>query len=290
MTTRAESRVPGRIAISADQRRRFDEDGFFVVGNALSEAEIVRLTEAVDGFAAAVRRRRDLPAEAPVRVRHIVARHPAFRDLLDHPTILPLLVDVLGPNIQLRGSNLDVRPAESAPDFAHEWHRDEPAGGWPTVDGAVPFLDVKVGWYLTDLRDPASGTLRVIPGSHRAPAHAAAGRQPVEITVAPGSALVWRTALLHQIGPNLGGRTRKCLYLAYQHRWMRPSDYLTASAGLLAKLNPIQRQLLGAVADPDSYIKDPDVEPCSTFWTPSRADLPLREWAEARGYDVRGKA
>jgi hypothetical protein len=226
-----------------------------------------------------------------VRLRHVVARHPAFLDLLDHPAVLPLVVDVLGPDIQLRGSNLDVRPAArpgaqaGEPDFATVWHRDEPAGGWPTVDGVVPLLEIKVGWYLTDLTRPGGGALRIIPGSHLLPRDAIADREPVEITVAPGTALVWRTALLHDVGPNHSGRTRKCLYLAYQHRWLRPSDYLSASADLLAAADPIQRQLLGAVADPDSYLKDPEVEPCSTFWTPSRADVPLREWAEARGYD-----
>jgi ectoine hydroxylase len=293
MTSTRNQPIPGRLAITAEQRRRFDTDGYFVVDDALTTAEIDHLVDVVDAFADGVRRRRSLPGQAPVRVRNIVARHQAFLDLLEHPTLLPLVVDVLGPSIQLRGSNLDVRPPAppgdtTPPDFATLWHRDEPAGGWPTVDGVVPYLEIKIGLYLSDLTHPASGALRIIPGSHRLPVNATAAdtdRQPVEITVAAGSALIWRTSLLHDVGPNHTNLTRKCLYLAYQHRWLRPSDYLTAPADLLDRCTPIQRQLLGGLADAASFVKDADVEPCSTYWTPSRADLPLRQWAEQHGYD-----
>jgi ectoine hydroxylase len=287
-------RVPGALKITSEQRRRFDEDGYFLVENALTPAEVDQLITVVDAFADAARRARGLPAQAPVRVRNIVARHRAFRDLLDHPAILPLVVDVIGTRIQLRGSNLDVRPPIPAPeraagpdpsDFAMHWHRDEPQDGWPTVNGVVPFLEIKVGYYLTDLTRPGSGALRIIPRSHRFPDRPAGDEPPniAEINVAAGTALVWRTALLHDVAPNHSDLTRKCLYLAYQHRWMRPSDYVTATDELLAECTPVQRQLLGGVADPANFVKDADVEPCSTYWTPGRADLPLQEWAERRG-------
>lgn len=292
--TSIDHRVPGALQITGEQRRRFDDDGYFLVENALSAAEVQRLTAVVDVVADAGRRARGLPASAPIRVRNIVARHSAFRALMDHPAILPLVVDVIGTRIQLRGSNLDVRPPIPAveraagpdpADFAMHWHRDEPHGGWPTVDGVVPFLEIKVGYYLTDLTRPASGALRIIPGSHRLPDRPADGDPPnaVEIGVASGTALVWRTSLLHDVRPNHTGTTRKCLYLAYQHRWMRPSDYVTAPDDLLAECNPIQRQLLGGVTDPANAVKDADVEPCSTYWTPGRGDLPLQEWAERHG-------
>lgn len=299
MTAVTDRRPPGAMKITIEQQRRFDEDGYFVVNDALSPAEVDRLIEVVDAVADGVRRKRDLPAAGPLRVRNIVVRDPAFRDLLDHPAILPLVVDVFGTRIQLRGSNLDVRPPIPADaradgpnpsDFALHWHRDEPAGGWPTVDGVVPFMEIKVGLYLTDLTSPHSGALRVVAGSHRRPAptgpHGATEvdrQRLVEINVAPGAALIWRTSLLHDVASNHSDRTRKCLYLAYQHRWLRPSDYITAPDDVLAACNPVQRQLLGSVPEPASFLKYADVEPCSTYWTPSRADLPLQEWAEQHG-------
>jgi ectoine hydroxylase len=291
--------VSGALKITAEQQRRFVEDGYFLVENALTPAEIERLVAVTDALADAARHARGLTAEAPIRVRNVVARHRAYLDLLDHPVILPLVVDVIGTRIQLRGSNLDVRPplpprersaGPDTSDGAMHWHRDEPSGGWPTVDGVVPFLEIKVGYFLTDLTHPHSGALRIIPGSYRLPGPTGhqddATRDPlnvVEINVAPGTALVWRTSLLHEAAANYSGITRKCVYLAYQHRWLRPSDYVNAPGDLLANCNPIQRQLLGGVTDSCNYVNDADVEPCSTYWAPGRGDLPLQEWAERCG-------
>jgi ectoine hydroxylase len=294
MTATSAPPAPGALKITREQLRSFAEDGFFLVDNALTPTEIEQLSALVDTYAEAARRARGLPADTPVRVNNIAARHRAFRDLLDHPATLPLVVDVIGTRIQLRGSNLDARPPVPEPDrtaapnpadFALHWHRDEPQGGWPTVDGVVPFLELKVGYFLTDLTRPGSGSLRIIPGSHRLPDAAVPGLEAtaVDLDVPAGTAVVFRTSLMHTVAPNHGDHTRKCLYVAYQHRWLRPSDYAGVPESVLADSTPIQRQLLGAVDDPAHLVKDPDVEPCSTYWTPLRADLPLRQWAEHHG-------
>jgi Phytanoyl-CoA dioxygenase (PhyH) len=293
-------RAPGALRITVEQRRRFAEDGFFVVEDALGGDEVQALLAVVDTFDARVRRERRLPPGALVRVRNIVCRHPAFLALMDHPRMLPLVVDTLGPRIQLRGSNLDVRPPQSrhehtaplgAADSFFPWHRDEPYEGWPTVDGVPPFLELKVGYYLTDLTERDSGALCVVRGSHARPPVVGPDGAPivdpdqvVEINVPAGAALVWRTALLHCVTPNFSERTRKCLYLAYQHRWLRPSDYISAPGDVLAGCTPIQRQLLGSGANGPLAVSDPDVEPCSPYWTPSPEDVPLEAWAERHGF------
>jgi ectoine hydroxylase len=290
------------LGITKEQRRCFDTDGYLVVEGELAGDEVSELVEVIDQTDAAVRRARGLAPDAPVSVRNIVCRHPAFRRMLDRPRILALVVGALGPRIQLRASNFDVRPprpedgdgaAARAADRFSAWHRDEPAGGWPTVGGVVPYMELKVGYYLTDLRAPLSGALRVVPGSHRW----AIGRVPdgspegetgsiAEINVPAGAALIWRTSLLHRVAPNCSGRTRKCVYLAYQHRWLRPSDYVTAPADVLARCNPIQRQLLGALGEGMCELRDAEVEPCSPYWTPRPQDIPLEAWARDRRLDV----
>ncbi len=294
----------GRLAgmeLTADERQGFDRDGYFVVEDELSSDEVAELVQVIDGIDGAVRRDRRLSADAPVSVRNIVCRHPAFQRLIDRPRIIALIIDLLGPWIQLRGSNFDVRPSRPQdegtadvhpPDRFSSWHRDEPAGGWPTVGGVVPFMELKVGYYLTDLTRPLSGALRVLPGSHRWPQDRHPYGSPemdpdrvAEINVRAGAALIWRTSLLHRVAPNCSGHTRKCIYMAYQHRWLRPSDYVTVPAAVLARCNPVQRQLLGALADGMCDLRDPEVEPCSPYWTPRPEDVPLEDWARSRGYD-----
>jgi hypothetical protein len=290
-----------------EQRRRFADDGFFVVEDALTRAEVVALLAVVDAVDAQVRSDRRLAADALVRVRNIVCRHPAFLRLVDHPRLLPLVVGMIGPRIQIRGSNLDVRPTQSrgahtaglgAADSFFPWHRDEPYEGWPTVNGVPAFLELKVGLYLTDLRKRESGAICLVRGSHaRSPRFADDGSaivdpdDIVEINVSAGTALVWRTALLHCVAPNFSSHPRKCLYLAYQHRWLRPSDYISVPEHVLAQCSPIQRQLLGSGGDRPLIVHDPDVEPCSPYWTPAPDEVPLEAWAAARGltadHDIR---
>jgi ectoine hydroxylase len=289
--------VPTRIAgLTSDERSRFDRDGYFLIAGALSADEVAELIDVIDTITATVRRDRGLGADVPVSVRNIVCRHPAFLRLLDRAPILARVVGLMGPRIQLRGSNFDVRPpqpgiANPMADRFLEWHRDQPAGGWPTVAGVVPFMELKVGYYLTEVTAPCGGALRIRPGSHRWPQDS--GRdgsadpdRVVELEVTAGTALIWRTSLLHQVAPNHSGRTRKCIYLAYQHRWLRPSDYVSTPADMLTRANPVQRQLLGALGERMCLLADPDVEPCSPYWTPRPEDVPLQAWARAHGIQI----
>jgi ectoine hydroxylase len=288
MVNNAPTRIPGP---TADERSRFDRDGYFLVAQALSVDEIAELIEVIDAITATVRRDRGLAADVAVSVRNIVCRHPTFQRLLDRDTIIARVVGLLGPWIQLRGSNFDVRPsqpsgARAVEDRFGDWHRDQPAGGWPTVAGVVPFMELKVGYYLTDLTAPSSGALRIRPGSHRWPQSTHPEASPhcepaVELEVPAGTAIIWRTSLLHKVAPNHSGRTRKCIYLAYQHRWLRPSDYVSVPAEVLARCNPVQRQLLGALGEGLCQLADADVEPCSPYWTPRQPDVPLENWARS---------
>ncbi len=58
---------------------------------------------------------------------------------------------------------------------------------------------------------------------------------------------------------------------------------MTAAAEVLARCNPVQRQLLGALAEGSCELRDPDVEPCSPYWTPRPEDVPLEAWARHQG-------
>jgi hypothetical protein len=64
---------------------------------------------------------------------------------------------------------------------------------------------------------------------------------------------------------------RKNIYIGYCYRWLKAIDFVTQPEELLAKANPIQRQLLGASTDPLS------------FYLPGRydfADVPLKAQLE----------
>lgn len=287
------------LALTAEQRRAFDEDGFFLVEDALSPEVVAELLDVVDRRYAGYKAERALGDEA-FQMRNVVAMDPLFLRLVDHAVMLPLVVDIMGFNIQLRTSHADVRPPQPASDGEHElgapdgffpWHSDAPMWGWPRVQGQIPFMEMKIGYYLTDLTTPNSGEICVVRGSHLSEQPVAAdGTRSIDpadivsVNVRPGTALVWRTQLLHALRPNLSPAPRRCLYYGYQPRWIRPSDFHHQRPETLARCTPVQRQLLGELGTGQTNYAgdDPDVHPVSRYWRPQDEDIPLKAWAESR--------
>ena len=299
------------IAMTPLQREEFDVRGFIVLEDFLSGDELTRLLEAVEEVADRVRGMEGLGRHDPFAVRNALAHHEAFLDLIDHPRMLPLVVDAIGWNIQIRTTHLDYRPpypegleagAVGVGDGADNeigyrnlsWHPDLASDYLfmaPSLDGRLPFMEVKVFYVLSDLSEPRSGNLWLVPGSHlRSPDELAEmGRrvdpdEALELRLRPGAAVLWRTAVWHCVGPTFSHRTRKIMHVGYHYRWLRPTDYISQDQALLERSSPIRQQLLGALpGSGHSLGEDPEIHPSSQYWiTKDPDDVPLRAWAEAR--------
>lgn len=285
------------LAITEAQRQQFDEDGFFLIENALKPKRVERLLEVVDKLYDKSRKAHGASSATPYQIRNALAHHKELFKLIDYRKILRLVVDVMGVNIQIRTSHVDVRPPMKdhavgelgASGSFFPWHSDAPNYGYPVTNGIIPFLEVKVGYYLTDLTRLNSGAICVVRGSHRLspelihdPDYRIEPEDIVEVNVKPGTAMVWRTALWHCLTPNLSDRTRKCLYYGYNYRWARPGDYDRQDSGLIARCTPVQRQLLGSNTTEDGVVyQDGDpAHPASRYWRPEPGDVPLEVWAE----------
>ena len=299
------------IRLTDEQRRDFEEKGYVLLPDFFEPDELKRLLGAIDDVRDQYVAEKGVPENTPFGVRNSLARHEVFLDLIDHPRMLPLVVDVIGWNIQIRTTHLDYRPPYPKDMVPGEigtgkgddkeyrnvvWHPDL-AGPYlfeaPSLDGLLPFMEIKVGYYLSDLREPNSGELYVVPGSHkrhpqelRDMGHRVPMEQAVALRVPANTALLWRTAVWHCVSPNLSDRVRKVFYVGYHYRWLRPTDYAEQDPALLARSSPIRRQLLGALAtggDPMAGSTDPEWEPASQHWIPRDwADVPLKGWAEER--------
>ena len=108
--------------------------------------------------------------------------------------------------------------------------------------------------------------------------------EAVELKLPAGTAVLWRTAVWHCVGPNQSQKTRQIMHVGYHHRWLRPTDYVQQDPELIARSSPIRRQLLGALASGDNPLgEDPDFHPSSQYWlTKNENDVPLKAWAQAR--------
>jgi ectoine hydroxylase-related dioxygenase (phytanoyl-CoA dioxygenase family) len=297
--------------MTESQRREFDENGFILLQNFFAPDEFDRLLAAIDEVAARVRAEKGLGPDDPFALRNALTQHAAFLDLIDHPRMLPLVVDAIGWNIQIRTTHLDYRPpyppdlepgelgtgggADHTAGYKNlVWHPDL-AGPYlfeaPSLDGRLPFMEVKVGYYLSDLTERNSGAICLVPGSHkRTPQelrdleHRVPSDQFIELNVPANTAMLWRTQVWHCVTPNLSDRVRKVFYVGYHYRWLRPTDYVEQDSGLIARSSPIRRQLLGGL-DPhgDPLGGDPAWEPSSRYWLIKNwDDVPLKAWAEER--------
>lgn len=297
------------IAMNEEQKRDFEEKGYVVLENFFTPDELARLLDAVNEVAATVRQTKALGPGDPFAIRNALAHHEAFLDLIDHPRMLPLVVDAIGWNIQIRTTHLDYRPpypeeleagavgtgkgADHQAGYRNVlWHPDL-ANLFEAVslDGRLPFMELKVFYVLSDLTQPNSGNLWMVPGSHkhtpqelRAMDFKVDPTEAVELLLPPGTAVLWRTATWHCVGPNQSQQTRKIMHIGYHHRWLRPTDYMQQDPALIARSSPIRRQLLGALPSGGNPLgDDPDFHPSSQYWlTKNREDVPLRAWYEAR--------
>ena len=302
------------VRLTDEQRRDFDEKGYVLIEDFFEPEELQRLLDAIEEVRDRYAAEKGVAREsAHFGVRNALTHHEAFLDLVDHPRMLPLVVDVFGWNIQIRTTHLDVRPPYPEGMVVGEWGtgqgEDHKAGYrnvvWhpdlagpylfeaPSYDGVLPYMEIKVGYYLSDMTQPNSGELVVVPGSHkrrpqelRDMEHRVPAEEAVPLNVRANTALLWRTALWHVVAPQLSQEVRKVFYVGYNYRWMRPTDYERQDPALLARSSPIRRQLLGAMAtgsDPFAGSKDPAWEPASQHWIPrSWDDVPLKAWAEER--------
>ncbi len=253
------------VRLTAEQRRSFDDEGFLVVRNALDASTVERLIEEGDRLAGAFLRKPQLlekPEYNHLDLRQGLIREKALLALVSHPTTVPLVVQLLSPNIHLHSTTLIYkRPSRpNAPEFRRGWHRDIRI---PRDLGhlAVPLVGIKICYCLTDFTQPNSGMTKLAPKTHlrTEPLLLKKGQgDPIGVEVRDlclnaGDAFLFENRIFHTAAPNLSDRVSKVLMYGYAYRWMKPEVYLEQpDKRLLEQADPVSRQLLGGYRDVDT--------------------------------------
>ncbi|MEA2396692.1 MAG: hypothetical protein QOK25_248 [Thermoleophilaceae bacterium] len=275
--------APVDVAVpTQDQLADFARDGFLVVRDAIPSEVVDRLLDASDRLMSspADPAREDHPEFGIRGYREPLLRADELLDVLAPPTIVPLVVGVLGPNICLTGSELiytdsplPIRTPES-----NLWHRDRKVLE-PDLAAAIPRMSLKSAYYLTDVSSPDAGMTLFAPGSHRLaePLHiepdAIDPRDVVRPDVRPGDAVLFEHRTWHCQGFNGSGRVRKALFVEYGYRWLR-RRFRDSSIPerLMAGRGPVERQLLGDLGPDPSYAQ-----------ATGRGSNAIEEWCEEHG-------
>ncbi|MEA2345126.1 MAG: hypothetical protein QOF63_3295 [Thermoanaerobaculia bacterium] len=252
-------------SISAARRKQWDRRGYLLIEQALSPAEVASLLTAVDAVLAS-KPDRDFVSQgsaAAFKIVQAVSETDALDPLTDHPVIFPILLALLGPWLQILGSEIFVRTSGKGHEPLVTWHTD----GGPTLGDFLPrrgnpVLQMKAQFFLTDLSDDDSGNFMLVPGSHRVtlPADRIESKETpdgaIQLRARAGDVLFFPWSLWHAVAPNHSGRVRKSITLRYGQLWSRPYDYERLAEKVLGRMTPRRRRLFGdngPNADPVSY-------------------------------------
>lgn len=246
--------------MTVGQRRELEENGYVVVPGALRPDEVDRYTRALDELYEHTRRAGKLAPNGSLQQLGAVRACPTLAELLDHPSVFPLVWSVLGWNIHVCHSHVNVHPTlppSTAPRW--RWHQD---GSRQCIDletDLPPRMSVFVSYWLSDLSVPGRGNFTLIPGSHRRkwlpgpPDPTVPWPEPegaIELTANPGDAVLFDRRLWHTRSDNHSAITRKAVFFGYTFRWIYPRDDVDAIEWELwyDQLSPIRKQLLGGGA------------------------------------------
>jgi hypothetical protein len=231
------------------ERFHFETQGYLVIENFLARDHVARLLVALDG--AIARRRAQQPAghkavwpprvsadltqiqgAKSTRILNILEDDLLFQELLDWPALRPYLRAFCNPAPHYHASDAIV---EEPCDFANRsdgWHRDGSDNGYRNLPGPIPLLQLKVGYYLSDMTQPFRGNLTVVPGSHLSRAELPMEDRrrrdffpgAVQVCAPAGSAILFHNAIWHTAAPYDPGQPgRRMLYYGYEHPWMMAS-------------------------------------------------------------------
>jgi ectoine hydroxylase len=244
------------------QRERFDQDGYLILPGVLSPDEVARYAEAVDRLHERAAARGELGPDRSLHRLGAVTACPEPSTLVDHPRAFALVWSMLGWNVHIHHSHIDVHPPqERAKPFWWHWHQDGGRQNRELETDPRPRMSLKLAYWLSDVSEPGRGNLSVVPGSHRdnwlpGPPRRdvswPAPRDAIPIRVEPGDAVLFDRRLWHARSDNRSSVTRKVVFFGYTYRWV--ATIRDEIAGLperdwWAGLTPVQRQLLGHLPD-----------------------------------------
>jgi len=253
------------VPLTESQRQSFADDGYLVVPNALDRETVNNLLAEADQLCAPFLNKPQLegkPEYNHLDLRRGLLKHKALLALVSNSTTVPLLVQLLSPNIHLHSTTVIYKRPEQpdAPSFRRGWHRDIRI---PRDLGheKLPLVGIKVCYCLTDFRQPNCGMTLMARGTHlrTEPLKIAKGEvDPIGVEVKDlrlkaGDALFFENRIFHTAAPNRSDRTSKVVIYGYAYRWMKPEIYLeTPDEQQLLTVDPITRQLLGGYRDVDT--------------------------------------
>jgi ectoine hydroxylase len=267
-------------AMTRGQRAGFEQDGYLVVPAVLDPRQVAYYTSVVDELYERHRQAGLLGAGGALHQLSAVHTCPALAPLLDHPRVLAPVWSILGWNVHVYHSHIDVHPPVTADKpYRFEWHQDGGRQNRELETEPRPRLSIKAAYWLSDVSRPGRGNLKLVPGSHTVnwidgpPRRDVPWPDPsgaIEVIAQPGDVVLFDRRVWHARSDNHSAIIRKAVFFGYTYRWVRTRDKVpTRGAGYTL----VQRQLLGMLDHTDG----------DHAWGHEPARVPLHELLRQAG-------
>jgi ectoine hydroxylase len=267
-------------AMTCGQRAAFERDGYLVLPAVLDADQVAHYASLVDALYEQRLRAGRLAAGDAMHQLSAVHACPDLAPLTDHPRVLGPVWSMLGWNVHIYHSHIDVHPPVPGDrPFRFEWHQDGGRQNRELETDPRPRLSVKAVYWLSDVSQPGRGNLRLVPGSQRInridgpPRRDIRWPDPagaVEVVAHPGDVVFFDRRIWHARSDNRSAITRKAVFFGYTYRWVRGRDEIPASGW---PYTPVQRQLLGLL----------DEVNLDHAWGHDPAEVPLYELLRRAG-------
>ena len=261
--------------ITESEKQQFEDNGYFVVEDAVPQEIVEKLTVAFDRVGAEHLGKDELPHDTRFNMLDFVGKDDIFIEMLDWYTTFPKVWGILGWNVKLYHSHMialpPLPPEERDKTGRLGWHQDSGRLNIELEGEPRPRVSLKVAYFLTDTSVPGRGNFSVIPGSQKYNSvkmpedDKADPENATPVYAKPGTAVFFDRRLWHAVGRNTSDMMRKVLFYGYSYRWLQPRDNMTVEH-YMDKSDPIRQQILGKSTGGMGYT------------SPGDADVPLRAW------------
>ncbi len=151
--------------LSSEQLESYQDKGFIVLPDYMPEM-VEPLLEEVGQLKKTMAGREELITEPDSGELRTIFKPFAFSQLIDrfsrHPKILFIAQQLLGSDVYLTQSRVNIKPAFHGQSFP--WHSDFET--WHVEDG-MPRMRAVTAWIMLTENNEYNGPLYVIPGSHK---------------------------------------------------------------------------------------------------------------------------
>jgi ectoine hydroxylase-related dioxygenase (phytanoyl-CoA dioxygenase family) len=219
--------------ITADQRREFEENGFFVLENVFTRDEMDDLSGHIEALQS--RHQAEIATKGGTEgisradeitfTSYLAEQDEAIKAFTMRPELVAIATQLLGPDVDLYWNQSVFKEPEGKREFP--WHQDD---GYTPVTPS-PYLTL---WLALNDATVENGCIWVLPGSHKkglvehrqSPiglvCHDSSDPdQGVPVPVKAGSMAVFQSLTMHKSGVNVSSGPRKAYIIQYSQAGLR---------------------------------------------------------------------